>query len=228
MGRAGPTGYIGTMGKKTFIRAVFLLGLAATLSGCGDRLIVDKNWVPVRTVGYITQLEPGYYGAKLTRIIYRNGHEMKADLVDLQFIGQLPGREKPPYIIFAGRRCHDCESNQSIYIHSPGDGRLTRRSTRYRYPGQVYSHVNGALVEESRAFFGDCLGGYSSGVVVWFIRSRMDRPGWVEKVEVAETSGGSLRLTEIKEPAPKIDGTLALVKEKKCREIPSRLMSTER
>ena len=216
------------MGMKTVIKATVLLALTGLVSACsGDRLIIDKNWVPKRMVGYITQLEPGYYGSKLTRVVYANGKEMKADLVELQFIGQLAARDKPPYNIFAGRRCHECESNLSIYIHSPGDGRLRKNTKRYRYPGRVYSHVNGSLVEESRAFFGDCLAGRGASTVVWFVRSRLDRPNWVETVEVVETLGGSLELSEIEAPVPPIDGTLKLVEENRCREIPKRLMSTE-
>lgn len=214
---------------KTAIKATILLVLTGLVSACSysDPLIVDKNWVPKRMVGYITQLEPGYYGSKLTRVVFKNGKEMKADLVELQFIGQLAARDKPPFNIFSGRRCHGCESNQSIYIHSPGDGRLKKKADRYRYPGSVFSHVNGALVEESRAFFGDCLAGRSAGIVVWFVRSRLDRPNWVKSVEVVESTGTSLAVSEITAPIPPIDGTLKLVEEKRCREIPKRLMSTE-
>ena len=218
------------MGMKSVIKATLLLVLIGFAAGCTQRdpLIVDEAWVPKRMVGYITQLEPGYYGAKLTRVVYANGREMKADLVEMSFIGQLEARNKPPFNIFAGRRCHDCESNQSIYIHSPGDGRLKQKAQRYRYPGRVYSHVNGALVEESRAFFGDCLAGRSPGTVVWFLRTRLDRPNWVEKVEVVESTGTSLDISEIPAPIPPIENTLKLVEEKRCREIPPRLMSTER
>lgn len=215
------------MRLKTVIRVTLLFALAGLASGCADPLIVDKNWVPKRMVGYITQLEPGYYGSKLTRVIYKNGREMKADLVELQFIGQLEARNKPPYNIFAGRRCHDCESNLSIYIHSPGDGRLKKRSRRYRYPGRVYSHVNGAMVEDARAFFGDCLAGRGLGTLVWFVRTRLDRPNWVQKVEIVEVSGGSLDVTEMDAPAPPVEATLKLVEAGRCREIPKRLMSTE-
>ena len=214
---------------KTATKATILIVLTGLVSACSaqDSLIVDKNWVPKRMVSYISELEPGYYGAKLTRLIFTNGKEMKADLVELQFIGQLAARGKPPFNILSGRRCHSCESNVSIYIHSPGDGRLKKKAKRYRYPGSVYSHINGALVEESRAFFGDCLAGRSAGIVVWFVRSRLDRPNWAETVEVVESTGSSLDVSEIGSPIPPIDATLKLVKEERCREIPKRLMSTE-
>jgi hypothetical protein len=187
------------MGMKTAIKATILIVLTGLVSACAthDPLIVDKNWVPKRMVGYISEIEPGYYGTKLTRLIFKNGKEMKADLVELQFIGQLAARDKPPFNIFSGRRCHGCESNLSIYIHSPGDGRLKKKANRYRYPGSVYSHVNGALVEESRAFFGDCLAGRSAGIVVWFVRSRLDHPNWAETVEIVESTGKNLAVSEI-------------------------------
>lgn len=215
------------MRMKTVIKATILFVLTGLTAACADRMIVDKNWVPVRMVGYISQLEPGYYGSKLTRIIYRNGEEMKADLVELQFIGQLAARQKAPYNIYAGRRCHDCESNLSIYVHSATDGRLKKKSKRYRYPGNVYSRINGSLVEESRAFFGECLPGRSSGILIWYVRTRLDLPNWVQKVEIIEPNDRGLDIAEIGVPVPPIDATLKLVEEKVCREIPKRLMSTE-
>ena len=215
------------MRMKTVIKATILLVLTGLTAACGDPMIVDKNWVPTRMVGYVSQLEPGYYGTKLTRVVYRNGEEMKADLVELQFIGQLAARNKPPYNIFAGRRCHNCESNISLYIHSPADGRLKKRTKRYRYPGSVYSRVNGSLIEESRAFFGDCLPGRSSGILVWYVRTRQDLPNWVQKVEIIEPNDRGLDISEIGAPVPSIEATLKLVENKVCREIPKRLMSTE-
>jgi hypothetical protein len=226
------------MGMKTAVKATILIVLTGLVSACSaqDSLIVDKkedplidekNWVPKRMVSDISELEPGYYGAELTRLIFANGKEMKSDLVELQFIGQLAAPGRPPFNILSGRRCHSCDSNLSIYIHSHGTslntfadyGRLKKKAKRYRYPGNVY-------------FFGDCLAGHSAGIVVWFVRSRLDRPNWAETVEVAEPTVGtfleySLDVSEIGSPVPPIDATLKLVEEERCREIPKRLMSTE-
>ncbi len=46
-------------------------------------------------------------------------------------------------------------------------------------------------------------------------------------MEVVESTGTSLDYSEIEAPVPPIDGTIRLVEEGRCREIPKRLMSTE-
>ncbi len=215
-------------GMKTLLKAVLATLSMGMLSACTvDELIVDSDWVPKRIVGHISHLKKGEYGPKRSTVVFRNGRNLKVDIIDLKFIGQLTARGKAPYIIFSGRRCFDCESNYSIYIHSPGDGRLTRETKRYRYPGRVYSHVNGSLVEESRAFFGDCLPGYSAATVVWFLRTRLDRPNWVSQVELVESAGVVLNERRLDDPTPAIDATLKLVEEERCREIPGLQMSTE-
>lgn len=205
-----------------------LIAAAAAVTACSrDSLIVDKNWVPRRISGHIAQVEPGIYGPKLTTVEFRNHSEMRSDIVDLEFIGQLAARDRPPFNIYSGKRCHACESNRSIYIHSAYDGRMTRRTKRYRYPGRLYSRDNGQLVEETRTFFGDCLPGHSASTMVWFVRTRRDRTDWTNLVEVVETLGTSLHDTVLTEPAPVIDPTLELVEQERCREIQGVQMSTE-
>lgn len=213
---------------KFLLRGTLWLLLAGYLPGCSsDPLIVDKSWMPRQIVGHIGQIDKGVYGEKRATIVFRNGAEMRSDVVDLQFIGQLAARDRPPYIVFAGRRCYDCESNPSIYVHSPSDGRMTKRTKRYRYPGRLYSHVNGQLIEETRTFFGECLAGRSAATVVWFVRTRRDTPDWRELVILVESLGSSLNEETITDPAPSIEPTLTLVEQKRCREIPGRQMSSE-
>ena len=118
------------MGMKTVFKATILFALTGLVSACSsDPLIVDKNWVPKRMVGYITELEPGYYGSKLTRVVFKNGKEMKADLVELQFIGQLAARDKPPFNIFSGRR--GPRTRQAQLPPQSHRARRARRSRRH-------------------------------------------------------------------------------------------------
>ena len=212
----------------TWIRVIVLIVATGLVTGCTrDRLIVDKDWMPRRITANISQVEPGIYGPKNMTVEFRNRTEMRSDIVELEFIGQLAGRERPPFNIYAGRRCHGCESNKSIYVHSAFDGRMTRRTKRHRYPGQLYSRIDGGLVEETRAFFGDCLPGHSAATIVWFVRTRLDRIGWENEVELLESLGDSLHHEIYKEPAPNIAPTLVLVEQGRCREIPGNRMSTE-
>lgn len=213
---------------KSLFRGVQLLALPALLAACSsDPLIVDRSWMPRQIVGHIGQVDDGIYGEKRATIVFRNGAEIRSDVVDLRFIGQLAARDKPPYIVFAGRRCYGCESNLSIYVHSPTGGRMTKRTNRYRYPGRLYSHVNGQLIEETRTFFGECLPGRGPATVVWFVRTRRDTPQWRELVILVESLGGGLNEETLNDPAPSIEPTLTLVERERCREIPGRQMSSE-
>ncbi|MDH3228292.1 MAG: hypothetical protein OEN55_00705 [Alphaproteobacteria bacterium] len=213
---------------RTWTRALLLITASGLLAACApDRLIVDADWTPRRITANIAQVKPGVYGAKNMTVVFRNRTEMRSDIVELEFIGQLAARNRPPYNIYAGRRCHGCESNRSIYIHSAFDGRMTRRTKRYRYPGRLYSHLDGQLVEETRAFFGDCLAGRSASTVVWFVRTRLDRIDWENEVVLVESLGTNLNDEVLKDPAPHIDPTLELVEQGRCREIPGTRMSTE-
>ncbi len=211
-----------------WMRAVLTIIATGLLAGCAqDRLIVDKDWMPRRITANISQVKSGIYGPKNMTVEFRNGTQMRSDIVELEFIGQLAARNRPPFNIYAGRRCHGCESNKSIYVHSAFEGRMTRRTKRYRYPGQLYSRVDGQLVEETRAFFGDCLPGHSAATVVWFVRTRLDRVGWENEVVLVESLGPNLNSEILKDPAPNIAPTLLLVEQKRCREIPGIRMSTE-
>ena len=213
---------------RIWTRAILLITASGLVAACApDRLIVDADWMPRRITANISQVEPGIYGPKNMTVVFRNRLEMRSDIVELEFIGQLSARNRPPYNIYAGRRCHGCESNRSIYIHSAFDGRMTRRTTRYRYPGRLYSRVDGQLVEESRAFFGDCLPGHSASTVVWFVRTRLDRVDWENEAQLVESLGSSLNSSILKDPAPVIEPTLELVAQGRCREIPGIRMSTE-
>jgi len=213
---------------RIWTRAILLITASGLVAACApDRLIVDADWMPRRITANISQVEPGIYGPKNMTVVFRNRLEMRSDIVELEFIGQLSARNRPPYNIYAGRRCHGCESNRSIYIHSAFDGRMTRRTKRYRYPGRLYSHLDGQLVEETRAFFGDCLAGRSASTVVWFVRTRLDRIDWENEVVLVESLGTNLNDEVLKDPAPHIDPTLELVEQGRCREIPGTRMSTE-
>ena len=213
---------------RIWTRAILLITATGLVAACApDRLIVDADWMPRRITANISQVEPGIYGPKNMTVVFRNRLEMRSDIVELEFIGQLSARNRPPYNIYAGRRCHGCESNRSIYIHSAFDGRMTRRTTRYRYPGRLYGRVDGQLVEESRAFFGDCLPGHSASTAVWFVRTRLDRVDWENEAQLVESLGSSLNSSILKDPAPVIEPTLELVAQGRCREIPGIRMSTE-
>lgn len=206
---------------------LFALLLGVVTACAGDPLVVDKNWLPRRIIGHIAQVEPGIYAEKRTTIEFRNRAELRSDLVDVSFIGQIPARSKPPYVIFSARRCYNCESNRSVFIHAPTSGRLNKRSTRYRYPGYLYSHVTGALIETTRMFFGDCLPGHSAATVVWFVRTRRDTIEWRDLVVVVEAYGNKLNEDVLENPSPVIAPTLNLVEQERCREIRGQPMSSE-
>ena len=94
---------------RTWTRALLLITASGLLAACApDRLIVDADWTPRRITANIAQVKPGVYGAKNMTVVFRNRTEMRSDIVELEFIGQLAARNRPPYNIYAGRRCHGC------------------------------------------------------------------------------------------------------------------------
>lgn len=212
---------------KRIILGTFLVLMSGFLTACGDRLIVDRGWMPKKIVGHISKVGSGQYGAKRSTVLLRNGSEIRSNIVDLKFIGQLRARDNPPFLIFSGRRCYNCESNPSIYVHAPSDGSMSKRSRRYRYPGRLYSHLNGQLIEEVRFFYGECLPGRSEATAVWFIRTRRDTRDWKELTVLAEAFGNDLKREKFTKPALSIEPTLTLVDDKRCRELPGRQMSSE-
>ncbi len=212
---------------RTIIRNLLTVLALSVLAACADAMVVDRDWMPQQIVGHISKVGPGLYGEKRSTIQFRNGKQISSDVVDLQFIGQLPTRDNPPYLIFSGRRCYKCESNPSIYIHAPGDGRMSKRTHRYRYPGRLYSHLNGQLLEEVRFFYGECLPGRSKSTAVWYVRTRRDTRDWWDITILAETFGNKLKREEFTEPALSIEPTLTLVEEERCREVPGRQMNSE-
>lgn len=214
---------------RLFLRGSLFALLLGLLSACGydDPLVVDKNWLPKRITGHIAQVEPGFYAERRSTIQFRNSAELRSDLVDMSFIGQIPARSKPPYVIFSARRCYNCESNRSVFIHSPTSGKLSKKSTRYRYPGFLYSHVNGSLIEKTRMFFGDCLPGHSAATVVWFVETKRDTIEWRKLVVIVEAFGNKLNEDVLENPAPVIEPTLSLVEQERCREIKGHPMSSE-
>ena len=213
---------------KTWLRVTVLLLTASVLAACApDQLIVDKGWIPRRITGNVKHFGSGVYGPNYLNVEFRNREQMRSDVVELEFIGQLDAREGVPYNVYSGRRCHSCESNRSIYIHSAADGRLNNTIRRYRYPGRLYSSFEGSLVEENRVFLGDCMPGYSAATIVWFQRTRLDRVDWEDRVILVESDGITLNRSVLTDPAPKIEPTLGLVEKQRCRELPGRQLSTE-
>ena len=80
--------------KSKLIVALLILA-TGLLAGCVyDPLIVDRDYVPRRIISNISQVETGVYAPRNVTIKFRNRMEIRSEIVDLQFLGQLPAADE--------------------------------------------------------------------------------------------------------------------------------------
>lgn len=175
----------------------------------------------------------GPAGDKLPHIVnghvleWPDGRQFVTTLFDVKVIGQLPAAAKQPFLILAGRGCTECDANESIYIHSPSDGPMQSEAgqPRYSYPGKLSNYLDGALLSESRMFWGRCLSGREAEII-WFQRDKQRDGKWKLSVYVVEINGDKLESSFLK-PPPSIQTVLGRVRSSACRELPGRDMTSE-
>jgi hypothetical protein len=157
----------------------------------------------------------------LGTLVFANGSKFTTTLYELKVIGELRTANKLPYYILSGRGCHQCGANTSLYIHSPSDGsmRNEREQTHFSYPGKETNYMDGQLLFESRAFFGDCAAGHQNAVI-WFQKSIDDNRKWHSRVFVAQVNADRLSDGVLSDAVPNLSEAEAAVKAGGCREIP--------
>jgi hypothetical protein len=160
-------------------------------------------------------------------VAWSDGRHFTTTLFEVQVMGQLPAKNKSPFLILAGRGCQQCDANVSIYIHSPSDGPMQEedKQPRYSFPGKQTYYLDGTPLFESRMFWGRCLPAHEYGVV-WFQRGKEEDSTWKPGVYFVEIVGDELH-REFLEPLPTIDVTLQRVREGNCQELPGRDMTSE-
>lgn len=148
---------------------------------------------------------------------------LKTELYDLVYLGVLrPSPSTPPaqpYFLFTGRPCKNCIQDVGVYAIRPTGG----RPTTYVHPGKILDSKTGAVVLESRAFFGRCLTRQSGTQYLVFQKERVDRRNRLQiSVLIAEPGSDHMNERLIERHLPRLEETLRLVKSKACHEITGR------
>gem|GEM_PF-4885840 len=180
----------------------------------------QKEWIP-KTIGAIPAKTPGGAPAVGSEIIFNNGVKLETDLVEIDYIGQLPAGDMP-FLILSARGCDQCDMNTSIYLLQPTPEAFKDAGggTRYTYPGELTAlGTEDETIGESRFFWGKCLADRQESAV-WFARDKTGSGGWENSVYAAGAVDGKLTGKTFSKPLPPIEDTLKLVEKNQCRELP--------
>lgn len=143
---------------------------------------------------------------------------LEADAENLGFIGFIGGSESPFYAFYSGKKCSNCQDDQTYLFAQRLDGKL--KPYKFLYPGKITEPKKG-VVYEARGFYGHCLPNLKSGFVVYQKeavggkrRTRVQRSVYVARP-------GPLKIEEdlIDRRMPNVNTTLQLVKRKSCFEV---------
>lgn len=173
-------------------------------------------------------------GAERPAVIrFASGDEFATTLFEVRVLGQIPrAGAAAPYLVLAGRSCHDCDANLSIYVHSPADGPMqgAANEERYGYPGTVIEWEpevpSDTIASRTRFFLGDCMPALNVAAI-WFTEERTAPAELVPSVfalflEKGKLEPGNFALP-LSDSGPKftgLDEVLEQVAEGTCREIP--------
>ena len=153
-------------------------------------------------------------------LVLRNHRRMETGLHDVQFIGLIPTRHRPPYIVVEGRPCErECdEFGLEIDVEHPLNP--SHDNTGYDAPGEGLGSIEDTVPPSSdRLFLGHCLAGMTRGLV-WHAKHRLSSGAWETVVHLVDVPMDTLVVRDLPPPAPSIDETLALVRTGACREVP--------
>ncbi len=151
---------------------------------------------------------------------------LKTRLYDLKYLGSLLAPEGGvPYLVLSGKPCQSCSADKAVYLIR-ADG---SRSTHFVHPGRVVDPKSHAVLLDSRAFFGKCIG-TAEDVYVVFQREKVDRRSRLQSSVFVATPGKDLIHEKLYERhLPRIDATLKRVRAKNCVEVngSNRMMLTK-
>ncbi len=147
----------------------------------------------------------------------------KTGLYDLKPLGLLSTQGSSAlYLVASGKKCQDCPFEKGVHIFSLQTPANSRPSTSLVHPGKVIDSKTGALLLESRSFFGSCLPG-KGDVYVTFQREKVDRRSRLQlSVLLIETAPDGLREKLLERGLPRLDTVLRQIKRKSCTEIGGR------
>ncbi len=153
-----------------------------------------------------------------SKIKFKNGKIFDAHLYQLKYIGQVSNNIKPPFLIFSGRDCDECDANISIYIHSPGERNFIvgHGENTYPYPGTEKDVETNKLVYTSRVFYGEVLKGING--VIWYEHRILDNNKWGDFIFFVKIKNGKKNDVQLKNKKLLIE-TLEMLQNGFCKEI---------
>jgi hypothetical protein len=160
---------------------------------------------------------------------------VETGLQDLKILATLPVESDParsnsgiglqatpnaaPWVLTLAKPCRDCSSDErDLFVIRPTTGEMHQ----INHPGRIVDPKSGALVHESRAFFGRCVEGRKAGVFV-FQREKVDRKKQLASSFYAAEAGATLlEESMLERHFPSLKRTLQKTKTGACTEIPGR------
>src|SRR6266849_6473479 len=151
---------------RSFIRAHALLALLLpTAAPCqGAKLPHDSGWVPVR----VERPQGGRSGSdeEAPNILhFRNGHELRTGLYEVEYLGQLLGPGHAPFLVLGGRGCHNCDIETEVFVVAADIGEVPKDPPHFYYPGSLTPQGSDTAFYRGRLFLGRCLVAYRSAAV---------------------------------------------------------------
>ena len=161
-----------------------------------------------------------------SKLVFTNGKTFETNLFELEYIGQIPRKNKAPFLIFSGRDCQDCDANIALYIHSPSDGKIVVESgqNRYTYPGTEKDYQSDTVIYTSRAFYGQVLENVHGAI--WYENSLLENGKMRKDIFLSYIVNGLLK-DSIYEDKGEIRETINLMKKGLCKEIQGRTYTSE-
>jgi hypothetical protein len=197
--------------------------LFAAFCGCaptpGERDAVD-------TGRPVTRYDPApiplfYERTDSATLHFQNDVRFETGLYDLEYFGQVQRHGGMPWLIMAGRHCHECDAELALYVHSPTDGPLISEggaNARY-HPGRILDGETGQPWYEGRTFFGEVLS--QTGGVIWYERV-LHADGTVQEVTTLLDLDGERPVEMEFMDQDRLPQTLELMSRGLCQEIPGR------
>jgi len=141
------------------------------------------------------------------------------DSTRLSGIGPQLNLTAAPWLLLLAQPCRSCIGDErDLFLVRPSTGEIHE----INHPGRIIDPKSGALVHESRAFYGRCVDGRKEGVFV-FQREKVDRKNRLaSSFYAAEATSHVLRETLLEKGFPSLKRTLARVKAGDCKEISGR------
>ena len=137
----------------------------------------------------------------------------------LSGVGPQTVPSQAPWVLLLAKPCKNCSVDEKdLFVVRPSTGEIHE----INHPGRILDPKTGALVHESRAFYGRCVEGRRPGVFV-FQREKVDRKNHLaSSFYSAEAGPHMLQESLLEKGFPSLARTLSRVKVGDCQEIAGR------